>query len=276
MSGKGSGMNSTSDSEVIMSVKDIKIYFEIEHYHHKGIRDVFVSAMAHPFEFLLKQKELFYVINGLSFDITKGMRLGILGTNGSGKTTLCRSLAGMMMPQMGTITSNKEVRAIFDTGTGVVAELTGRENAYLLARLFFPAMKDLKPIVEEAIEFSELGHFIDVPFNQYSKGMQSRLLLPLVSSVPSDILILDEVFDAADIFFQNKFAGRMKKFIASSSATIFVSHSIDQIRQVCNHLIVLDKGKIHFQGDVEEGYQEYLKLNPSTDKLDRSPFGPGV
>ncbi len=276
MSGKGDGMISTSDSEVIMSVKDIKIYFELEHYHHKGIRDVFVSAMTHPFEFLLKQKELFYVIDGISFDITKGMRLGILGTNGSGKTTLCRSLAGMMLPQMGSITSHKEVRAIFDTGTGVVPELTGRENAYLLARLFFPAMKDIRPIVEEAIEFSELGHFIDIPFNQYSKGMQSRLLLPLVSSVPSDILILDEVFDAADIFFQNKFAGRMKKFIASSSATIFVSHSIDQIRQVCNHLIVLHKGKIHFQGDVEEGYQEYLKLNPSNETLDRSPFGPGT
>jgi ABC-2 type transport system ATP-binding protein len=256
-------MNSTSGSEVLMSVKDIKIFFEIEHYLHKGIRDVFTSALAHPFDYLMRQPELLYVINGVSFDITRGMRLGIMGTNGSGKSTLCRSLAGMMQPQMGKIISNKEVRAIFDTGTGVVSELTGRENAYLLARLFFPTMKNLRPVVEEAIEFSELGHFIDVPFMNYSKGMQSRILLSLISSVPSEILILDEVFDAADIFFQKKFAARMRKFIESAGATIFVSHNVDQIRQVCNHLIVLNKGKIHFQGGIEEGYQEYLKLNPN-------------
>ena len=180
----------------------------------------------------------------------------------------------MMQPQMGTIETTKEVRAVFDTGTGVIPELTGRENAYLLARLFYPAMKDLRPIVEEAIEFSELGHFIDVPFMNYSKGMQSRILLSLISSIPSEILILDEVFDAADIFFQNKFASRMKKFIASAGATIFVSHSIEQIRQVCNHVILLNKGKIHFSGGVEEAYQEYLKLNPAEGPMSTSLFGP--
>ncbi|MFL5782978.1 MAG: ABC transporter ATP-binding protein [Bacteriovoracaceae bacterium] len=268
-------MTSTSASEVLMSVKDIKIFFELEHYHHKGVRDVFTSALAHPFEYLMRQPEILSVVDGVSFDITRGMRLGIIGTNGSGKTTLCRALAGMILPQVGSITSNLEVRAIFDTGTGVVSELTGRENAYLLARLFFPQLKDLRPIVEEAIEFSELGHFIDIPFNNYSKGMQSRILLSLISSVPSEILILDEVFDAADIFFQKKFASRMRKFIQSAGATVFVSHSIDQIRQVCNHLIVLHKGKIHFQGDIEEGYQAYLKIHQMNESAERSPFGPG-
>lgn len=267
-------MTSTIGSEVLMSLRDVKIYFELAHYRHRGIRDVFISAMAHPFEYLLRQPEHLYVIDGISFDITRGMRLGIMGTNGSGKSTLCRSMAGMMSPQIGSVTARGEVRAIFDTGTGVIPELTGRENAYLLARLFFPALKDLKPLVEEAIEFSELGHFIDVPFNNYSKGMQSRILLSLISSIPSDILILDEVFDAADIFFQNKFAARMKKFIASAGATIFVSHSIAQVREVCNHVIILHKGKIHFSGSVEEGYAEYLKLNPNGEQRPQaaSPF----
>ncbi len=257
-----------------MRLKDVSIYFDIEHYHHKGIRDVFISAITHPLEYLVKQREVFYVINGISLDITRGMRLGIMGTNGSGKSTLCRSMAGMMKPQMGSIETTKDVRAVFDTGTGVIPELTGRENAYLLARLFFPAMKDLRPIVEEAIEFSELGHFIDVPFMNYSKGMQSRILLSLISSIPSEILILDEVFDAADIFFQHKFASRMKKFIASAGATIFVSHSIEQIRQVCNHVIILHKGKVHFSGKVEDAYQEYLKLNPAEGPMTKSLFGP--
>lgn len=267
-------MNSISGSEVLMRLKDVSIYFDIEHYHHKGIRDVFISAVTHPLEYLIKQREVFYVINGISMDITRGMRLGIMGTNGSGKSTLCRSMAGMMQPQMGSIETTKEVRAVFDTGTGVIPELTGRENAYLLARLFFPALRDLRPIVEEAIEFSELGHFIDVPFMNYSKGMQSRILLSLISSIPSEILILDEVFDAADIFFQHKFADRMKKFIASAGATIFVSHSIEQIRQVCNHVIILHKGKIHYSGNVEGAYQEYLKLNPAEGPMSTSLFGP--
>ena len=265
-------MNSTSGSEVLMSLRDVKIFFELEHYHHKGVRDVFISAFTHPFDYLMRRPELLYVVDGVTFDIKRGMRLGIMGTNGSGKSTLCRSMAGMMRPQIGSIETSGEVRAIFDTGTGVIPELTGRENAYLLARLFFPGMKNLKPLVEEAIEFSELGHFIDNPFMNYSKGMQSRILLSLISSVPSEILILDEVFDAADIFFQHKFAARMKKFIASAGATIFVSHSIEQVREVCNHLIILNKGKIHFSGSVEDGYQEYLKLNPATGTPQASPF----
>lgn len=256
-------MLSTSKSDVLLTAQNLKIFFELEHYHHQGIRDVFVSAFTHPFEYLMKQKETFYVVDDVSLTINRGMRLGIIGTNGSGKTTLLRALSGMIRPQMGKVITEAEVRAIFDTGTGVIPQLTGRENAYLLGRLFYPEIIDLREVVEEAIEFSELGHFIDIPFMQYSKGMQSRILLSLITAVPTEILVLDEVFDAADIFFQNKFSERMKKFIASSGATIFVSHSIDQIRQVCNHLIVLNKGKIHFEGSVEEGYQSYLLLNPN-------------
>lgn len=255
-------MNSTSGSDVLLSLRDVHVFFELAHYRHRGVRDVFISALTHPVDYMLRQPEFLKVIDGVSLEVTRGLRLGIMGTNGSGKSTLCRCLAGMIKPQLGTIVSTNDVRAIFDTGTGVIPELTGRENAYLLARLFFPALKDLNPIVEEAIEFSELGHFIDTPFMTYSKGMQSRILLSLISSIPSEILILDEVFDAADIFFQQKFAARMKKFIAAAGATIFVSHSIAQIRDVCNHVIVLHKGKIHFSGPVEEAYQEYLKLNP--------------
>jgi ABC-type polysaccharide/polyol phosphate transport system ATPase subunit len=167
-----------------------------------------------------------------------------------------------MRPQQGQIISTLEVRAIFDTGTGIMPELTGRENAYLLARLFFPDVRDLKPLVEEAIEFSELGHFIDIPFRQYSKGMQSRIMLSLISSKPTDILILDEVFDGADVFFQKKLSTRMKSFIENAGATIFVSHSSDQIRQVCNTLMVLKNGKISFLGNVEEGLNHYMKQSP--------------
>jgi ABC-type polysaccharide/polyol phosphate transport system ATPase subunit len=112
--------------------------------------------------------------------------------------------------------------------------------------------------MDEAIEFSELGHFIDIPFRQYSKGMQARLMLSIISSQSSDIIILDEVLDGADYSFQQKLSHRMKKFINSSGASIFVSHSVEQIREVCDQVMVMEKGKIIFSGQREEGIQFYL------------------
>jgi ABC-type polysaccharide/polyol phosphate transport system ATPase subunit len=251
-------MTSTVSSDVLLTVKDISVHFDLEHYHHQGLRDLFIQAITHPVDYILRTPELLRVLDGVSFELKKGMRLGILGVNGSGKTTLCRCLAAMMRPQLGSIETKAEVRAIFDTGTGIMPELTGRENAYLLGRLFFPDVRDLRGLVEESIEFSELGHFIDVPFKQYSKGMQSRLMLSLISSRSTDILILDEVFDGADVFFQQKLAVRMKKFIQAAGATVFVSHSADQVREVCEQVLVLNKGKIGFMGDVEAGIEYYL------------------
>lgn len=255
-------MTSTASSDVLLTVKDISVHFELEHYLNQGLRDIFIQAITHPVDYILRTPELLKVLDGVSFELKKGMRLGILGVNGSGKTTLCRCLAGMMRPQLGMIKTSAEVRAIFDTGTGIMPELTGRENAYLLGRLFFPDVRDLKPLVDEAIEFSELGHFIDVPFKQYSKGMQSRLMLSLISSRSTDILILDEVFDGADVFFQQKLAVRMKNFIKAAGATVFVSHSADQVRDVCEQVLVLNKGKIGFMGGVEEGISYYLNSQP--------------
>jgi ABC-type polysaccharide/polyol phosphate transport system ATPase subunit len=251
-------MQSTSNSEILLSAKNISVFYELEHFYHHGLRDVFVSALTHPFDYFFKTKEILPVINDVSFDITRGMRLGILGLNGSGKTTLCRCLAGMMTPQKGQVTTQSEVKAIFDTGTGIMPELTGRENAYLIGRLLFPKMRDIKPIMDEAIEFSDLGHFIDIPFRQYSKGMQARLMLSIISSQSSDIIILDEVLDGADYSFQQKLSHRMKKFINSSGASIFVSHSVEQIREVCDQVMVMEKGKIIFSGQREEGIQFYL------------------
>ena len=253
-------MNSTEDSEVLLKVKELKVHFQMDHYEQQGIRDLFVSAVRHPVEFLFQPKEIFYALNGINLEIKRGMRVGILGVNGSGKTTLCRCIAGMMKAQQGTVETKAEIRAIFDTGTGIMPELTGRENAQLLARLFFLDVKNLTPLVEEAIEFSELGHFIDMPFKTYSKGMQSRLMLSLVSSKATDILILDEVFDGADVFFQKKLASRMINFIEKAGATIFVSHSAEQVKQICNKVLIINQGKVHFFGEVDEGIETYLKI----------------
>lgn len=257
-------MTSTESSSPIVTLKDVRVFYELNHYYNENLRDVFVSAVTHPVDFLFKQKELFYVLDGINLQVEKGMRIGVLGVNGCGKTTLCRCIAGMMRPQGGKIETNGDVRAIFDVGNGIMPELTGRENAHLLARLFFPDVEDVKPLVQEALNFSELGHFVDIPFKQYSKGMQSRLILSLISAKTTDLLILDEVFDGADIFFQKKIAERMKRLIETAGATLFVSHSIDQVRDICNKVMVINKGRIHFLGEVEPGIEAYLNINQST------------
>jgi ABC-type polysaccharide/polyol phosphate transport system ATPase subunit len=257
-------MTSTASSDVLVSVNNVRMFFELNHYRTENLREVFVSLFNHPIDYLFKKNDLFFVLDDISFEVKRGMRVGILGVNGSGKTTLCRCLAKMMKPHAGIIKTPSNIRAIFDVGNGIMPELTGRENAKLLARLFFPELVDVSSVVNDAVEFSELGHFIDIPFKQYSKGMQSRLILSLISARATELLILDEVFDGADIFFQKKIAERMKKLIQAAGATIFVSHSIEQVRELCNQVMVLHQGRIHFFGEVTPGIEKYLSLNALT------------
>src|SRR5690606_3638154 len=194
--------------------------------------------------------------------VNRGERIGVLGINGAGKTSLCRCIVGMITPNSGMISLNGRVRGIFDTSVGVIPELTGRENAALVGSLLFPELskRQLSEIVEDAIEFSELGEFANVPFSKYSKGMQTRLSLSLVSSISTDLLVLDEVYDGADLYFQQKISKRISKVIKDSGAVIFVSHSLDQIKAVCNRLILLENSKITFDGKVEDGIQLYSKI----------------
>ncbi len=246
------------DSNLVAKGENVSLHFELQHYFQNSLRDKFISAVRNPIDTFFGEKEILKILDGISFEIKKGDRLGIIGVNGTGKTTLCRCLVGMYKPQKGKIEVNGTVRGIFDTSTGIMPELTGRENAYLLARLFYPKLRDLTSIVEEALEFSELGHFADIQFKQYSKGMQSRLALSIISSVPADLLMLDEVFDGADVFFQTKIAERMKNLIQKSGAVVFVSHSAKQVEKLCNRVMILDKGKILFDGPVDQGLKIYL------------------
>lgn len=204
-------------------------------------------------------KERLHVCKNISFDIYPGERVALVGVNGVGKTSLCRAIAGFYAPSSGQIERHGKIRALFDATTFVQAELTGRENAWLLASLLYPN-EDVSPLVEEALEFSELGKFLDVPIRTYSKGMLARLGLSLSALKGSDLLILDEVFDGADQFFREKISARMQQVVRQSGAVIFISHSEEQIRRVCNRLLLLCDGAIVFDGSVEQGLQLFQGL----------------
>ncbi len=219
-----------------------------------------------------KPAQMLQVIDGVNLEIREGERVGILGVNGVGKTTLCRWIAGFYRPTSGEVTTFGTVRAIFDTSFGIQADLTGRENAALLGEFLYPEGTPAERAmhIEDALEFSELGDFVDMPFRLYSNGMQARLCLSLISCRPCDLLILDEVFDGADQFFRKKISLRILKMIEGSGAVLFVSHAAEQLRSVCNRLLILHQGRIAYDGPVSEGlrYYEGFQVRPGATSID--------
>lgn len=252
-------MNSTYDSNNVLEVNELNIHFELDYHYIASVREKFIQALQKPLDFFSNTKDKLHVLKDVSFNLKHGDRLGIIGVNGSGKTSMCRCIAGMYTPSKGSIHINGEVRAIFDTSVGILPELTGRENAYLLSQFLYPniSKKRRDEIIKDALDFTELDHFLDTPYRTYSKGMQTRLSLSLISSMPTDLLILDEVFDGADEFFQEKISKRVLNMINQSGSVIFVSHSPDQILQACNRAIYLNQGRIEFEGKPEEVIKYY-------------------
>lgn len=261
-------MNSTySSSDLILEVRDLDIHYKYDLYRSFNLRDKFVKIMTNPFAELFSKTRVNKVLMDINLMVHQNERIGILGVNGAGKTTLCRAICGMYYPSKGSVKVSGKVRAIFDTSVGIVNELTGRENAVLLSHLIYPELNKVerKKYIEDAISFSELGEYIDAPFQSYSKGMQARLCLSLISSKESDLLILDEVFDGADEFFQKKIAVRVLDMIKKSGAVIFVSHSPEQVRRSCNRVIVIHHNKIAFDGNVDDGISFYQSIHSYND-----------
>ncbi len=255
-------MPSSLSSSSIASIQGLNLVYEVDHYRNQSVRDLFIGLIGSPLETLKSRQKYYHVLEDINIEVLDGDRIGLIGINGAGKTSLCRCIAGMITPDKGSVKVSGKIRAIFDTGIGVVPDLTGRENAEIITSLLYPevSFEERKKIIENSLEFSELGDFLDVPYLKYSKGMQTRLSLSLVSARGCDLLILDEVYDGADIFFQEKVSKRVLKMIQDSGAVIFVSHSIDQVKAACNRLIILDKSRVIYDGSVESGILLYKQL----------------
>jgi ABC-type polysaccharide/polyol phosphate transport system ATPase subunit len=260
-------MNFISKSEVsdepILKVVDLNLVYKVRHYSDRSFRDRFVRWIHDPAQVFFGAIETAHVLKNIRLDVKRGDRLAILGVNGSGKTSLCRCIAKMLHPTSGSIQVKGSSRAVFNAGVAVIPELTGRENARLLARLLYPEEKSaqIQKISDEAIEFADLGGFVDAPYEIYSQGMKARLCLSLVTAKSCDLLILDEVYDNTDTFFKVKLKARLKRFIEGSGAVIFVSHSQELIETTCNRAIVLHESEIKFDGDVESALRAYRFLN---------------
>jgi ABC-type polysaccharide/polyol phosphate transport system ATPase subunit len=254
-------MNSTSTSDGLV-VRDLALDLRVHFHRPTSLRDVFVGLLGATSRTQSSSRTV-RVLDGISFEAKKGERIAVIGPNGAGKSSLCRSLAGIYSPTSGKILRFGKIRALFDTLVGVNAELTGRENARLLAQLMYPEETDPIALAEEALAFAELGDYTDAAFKYYSAGMMARLGLSLISARPSEILILDEVFSGADERFREKMNHRMRKLIEGSGLCLLVNHASSILEETCQRALLIHQGKLAFDGDLQGGLKEYRSIQSS-------------
>lgn len=204
------------------------------------------------------KNEIFFALDGIDLNVHKGERLGIIGHNGAGKSTLLKLLSRVTAPTEGKIFIDGRISSMLEVGTGFNGELTGRENIYLNGAILGMTKAEVDEKMERIIDFSECRQFIDTPVKRYSSGMYVKLAFSVAAHLDSEILIMDEVLAVGDVQFQKKCLNKMSEVSHTEGRTIlYVSHNMSTIRQLCDRCIVLDKGRIVFDGDVDEAIGVY-------------------
>ncbi len=216
----------------------------------------------------------FMALNGVSFDVQKGEAVGIIGSNGAGKSTLLKLLTHVTAPTEGDIDLYGRVASMLEVGTGFHPEMTGRENVYLNGAILGMTRAEIDAKMAEIIEFSEVGDFIDTPVKRYSSGMYVKLAFSVAAHLDSEIMIMDEVLAVGDMKFQKKCLTKMRQAAKRDGKTVlYVSHNMATIRDLCDRCIVLDQGRVVFDGAVDAGIAIYLsKKSQSTDFVDYSRY----
>ena len=214
----------------------------------------------------------FMALNGVSFTVNKGEAVGVIGSNGAGKSTLLKLLTHVTAPTEGSIDLCGRVASMLEVGTGFHPEMTGRENVYLNGAILGMTRAEIDAKMNEIIEFSEVGDFIDTPVKRYSSGMYVKLAFSVAAHLDSEIMIMDEVLAVGDMKFQKKCLTKMRQAAKKDGRTVlYVSHNMATIRELCDRCIVLDKGKIVFDGDTAEAIARYLETRYTTqNKMDYS------
>ncbi|MBR6155332.1 MAG: ATP-binding cassette domain-containing protein [Lachnospiraceae bacterium] len=201
----------------------------------------------------------FWALNGINLTIKKGEAVGIIGRNGAGKSTLLKLLSRVTSPTEGEIDICGRITSMLEVGTGFHPEMTGRENVYMNGAILGMTKTEIDSKMEQIIEFSEVGEFIDTPVKRYSSGMYVKLAFSVAAHLTSEIMIMDEVLAVGDMAFQQKCLNKMRDAATTYGKTVlYVSHNMNTIRQLCNRCVVLGKGKVIFDGDVEEAIAIYL------------------
>ncbi|MBR0355321.1 MAG: ABC transporter ATP-binding protein [Oscillospiraceae bacterium] len=242
---------------IVLKVSDVSIRYKVGDFKDIGLKEFVLRKLTGNY-----RVEEFWADRHVDFALERGDMLGIIGTNGAGKSTLLKAISGIMEPTEGSIYRKGNIAALLELSSGFDKELTVRENAYLRGAMLGYSRRFMDETYEQIIAFSELKEFEDRPFKQLSSGMKSRLAFSIASLVDPDILILDEVLSVGDGAFRKKSEAKMNEILGKGATTILVSHSLSQVRRLCNKVLWLNKGKqVDFGDNVKElcdSYKSFL------------------
>jgi len=240
---------------VILEAKNVSIRYVIGNYKDIGFKDYVIQKLRG--EYKLQE---FWAVKNVSFQISDGDFLGIIGKNGAGKSTLLKAVSGIIRPTRGSLSAKKSVTALLELGVGFDGDMTVRENIFLRGAILGYTRAFMNAAYDGIIEFSELQEFVDRPLKQLSSGMKGRLAFSIACLVKPEILILDEVLAAGDASFRKKSEAKMTEILNSGVSTIFVSHSLGSIKKLCNKVLWMHKGEQMAFGETEEICNMYTQF----------------
>ena len=237
----------------MIRAKNISVRYLMTYDRVKSIKEYLVQLIKRQIQY-----EEFWALKDISFTVKRGEVLGIIGHNGAGKSTLLKVISGILKPTEGTVEVKGTVVPMLELGSGFDFDLTGRENVFLNGAILGYSEEFLQGKYEEIVAFSELGQFIDVPLRNYSSGMVMRLAFSIATVVQPDILIVDEILAVGDAAFQEKSKARMLELMGGGTTVLFVSHSLGQIREMCDRVLWIEHGELKMLGkskDVCDAYE---------------------
>lgn len=241
----------------ILEVNNVSVRYITGDFKDIGLKEYVVRKLKRDYHV-----QEFWADKDITFTLEKGDMLGIIGTNGAGKSTLLKAVSGIMEPTHGSVRREGTIAALLELASGFDGDLTVRENTYLRGAMLGYTRKFMDEMYEQIIVFAELKEFEDRPFKQLSSGMKSRLAFSIASLVQPDILILDEVLSVGDGAFRKKSEAKMREILSSGATSILVSHTLNQIRELCSKVLWLDHGRqIAFGSDVQaicDRYEDFL------------------
>ena len=242
-------------SKPAIVVENMSMLFNLNKEKVDNLKEYFIKLVTRKLHFTE-----FWALQDISFTVEKGERVGVLGFNGAGKSTLLKVIAGVLKPTKGSVKVNGVIAPMLELGAGFDMNYSGRENIYLYGATMGYSRKFIEEKYDEIVEFSELGDFINVPVKNYSSGMRARLGFAIATAVEPEILILDEVLSVGDAKFRKKSEAKIRSRFDKGITVLFVSHSVEQVLNICNKAIILEKGKLIAQGDAKEICAKYNEM----------------
>lgn len=239
-------------SKTVIKVDNVGMKFNLSEEKVDDLKDYIIKFIKRE----LRYQE-FWALKDVSFELKKGERLGILGLNGAGKSTLLKIIAGVLKASEGNVSVKGKIVPLLELGAGFDSQYTGAENIFLYGAVLGYSKDFIKEKYDEIVEFSELGKFINVPIKNYSSGMKARLGFSIATVVKPEILILDEVLSVGDAKFKKKSEKKIKSMFDDGVTVLFVSHSLEQVKRLCDRAILLEHGTIVANGSVKEVAKVY-------------------